>query len=144
MTSEELCALPLWRLLEIGLADLKKHEETPDCKVTMSTWLVTMIPKEGEPETCFACLAGAVLRHSFGARQYSERCLGQQLIGMTLWTAALNQLRTGDVSEALNELNRQSKPGLQFNRHIPHYGDGKDIWWQHITALQRELKAAGI
>lgn len=139
MTNAELNKMKLWQLLEIGLEDLKTHEQAADCRVTMNDWL--SLSSDDDIEICNACLAGSVLRHTLGYKSFSTYCRENRdpTTRHTSWTAALNALRLGRVWDACDHMRVPCPPDLISNRHIPDYDRDPALWWTHMGQLQREL-----
>lgn len=133
LTHEQLNAMPLHKLLAIGLRDLRKHEKARDCIVDMGDWLRS----NGK---CRACLAGSVLRHEFGCRN-----LRDAMQFNTNWMEALDQLRRGDVCEALFRIGRMETVATAgLNRTIQHYLIDREQFYRDMCKLHRDLKEAGL
>jgi hypothetical protein len=134
LTHEQLNAMPLHKLLAVGLRDLRKQELTPGCEVNMFTWL----HRNKRKRTCTACLAGSVLRseirnpfHFWENAEYVPD-----------WMDALDDLRQGMVGNALHSLGRATTFGL--NRWIPDYDGNRIGWWKAMRQLHADLKKAGL
>jgi len=122
----------LWKLLRIGLRDLRKHERTRGCVVDMRRWLES----NGE---CRACLAGAVMRHSLNMRSLDTISPD--------WADALNDLRSGDVSFANDWMPKSSEnhaKALRLDRDMPKYEEDREAWWKEMRKLLADLKSADI
>jgi len=134
LTHEQLNAMPLHKLLAVGLRDLRKQERTPGCKVEMGEWL------SGDGRKCTACVAGSVLRHEMRS-PFSE---WDELRLLPAWMAALDSLRVGRVASALDDLDRDREPGTPFWRIIPDYHTDRTGWWKAMRRLHADLKKAGL
>lgn len=130
-------------LLAIGLRDLKKQERTKNSVVDMSVWY----SKNGQ---CATCLAGSVMRFSFGCRkketlypvingrefdEHDFSCDTQTY--QRLW--ALNDLRCGDVYAAADRLGVETSLS-PFS--APEYDGPNGEWWAAMKQLLADLRRA--
>lgn len=134
LTHEQLNAMPLHKLLAVGLRDLRKQETTRGCKVFMFDWL------GGDSRRCTACVAGSVLRHEMRS-PFSE---WDKISYLPSWMSALDSLRMGRVTWALDDLDRDREPGVPFCRIIPDYHEDRTGWWKAMRKLHADLKKAGL
>jgi hypothetical protein len=124
-------------LLALGLKDLLKQERAKNCAVNMGDWLVRS--KSG---VCVACLAGSVLKWSLGMRP-TLRGIGPHEMGnddIASRMFALNELRSGRVSEAAREL---GLPTYVPDRDVPYYSWDVAGWWTAMKQLLADLRKAG-
>lgn len=136
LTHEQLNAMPLHKLLAVGLQDLSKQERQ-GC-VDMQEWL------QGSAKKCTACLAGSVLRHSTSRPFSAIRDIYRGDADLQRWMLALNEVRYGKVSIALAHLNRGYRSNHPLNRLIPSYESDRDGFWKAMRQLLADLKKAGL
>lgn len=155
LTHEDMAALPLHKLLAMGLRDLKKHERTPGCIVYMGTWLNTYKPQQldpaepNPPSMCVACVAGSILKHTFSVMDKdADQCITSLPFNdrnaLSRWLNAVEHLRCGKVSDALGNLGRRVPRSAVKDRRITRYAVNREKFYAQLTKLQAELKAANI
>lgn len=141
--------MKLHELLELGLTDLKKQEETPGCIVDMGTWLQTTVDYS---IPCHACLAGSVLRHTLGQTDYNlwEQSLAEDDRDEA-WLEALDALRRGQVLTAAVVLgltkygpNMGCEAYSKLAFRSSNYATHPEQWWAEMRKLQADLKAANL
>lgn len=128
MTHDELNSWPLWRLLDLGLTDLRRFEATPGNRVEMGTWL------ESSQDLCVGCMAGSIMSCEFGVRCVRGR--------LPLWMLAIDNVRHGFVSGAQHVLGISLD--YQFDRNIPYYENDRDGFYAALEKLRDELREAGL
>ena len=126
-TEEELNAMPLHKLLGVALTDLAWAERTPGFVIDMSVF----VSKQAGP--CRVCLGGSVM-----ARR--ERFKDE--INVPDYAVALDVLRLGAVSHALDQLGRSWSYGL--DRKVRHYHTDRDQFLADMEKLRADLKEAGL
>lgn len=151
-------------LIGIALKDMRKVEkESKKYVVDMSEWyypgkLVECKVDLGDDdkvvidsfEVCSVCFAGSVMAFTLGgSAYYSHPGEGTPaFVKNEKQLLALNELREGNVTSALDHLNEDTVNNLKagsFNRHIPEY-DRKDPEPFHkaMAKLQADLKKGGL
>lgn len=136
LTDAFLNKLPLWKLLTIAMRDLKKQEKAPNSVVDMDDWLV----RNGQ---CKACMAGSVMRFSCGVR--GSRRSNDYVWETPNWALAVNEMRCGQVGDALNWLGRgEFRVRHKLNCIITPYNRDHVLFWRGITRLRDDLKKAGL
>lgn len=117
-------------LLRIGLDDLKRFEQIPNCCVDMGHWLRIVAG------VCHACLAGCVLHLELDCEDGSDPEAGGP------WMYALNSLREGLVTQAYRDLHEceDTSSSPVPDRGIIDYHRDRDLWWAQMEQLYLELK----
>lgn len=123
-------------LIRIALEDLAKAERSKKCEINMMDWHYT------NGATCTVCLAGAVMRSSLGVPdtvdKWPDDCgrNENQLF-------AINDLRTGDVADAFEQLGKPFSEGIRFERDITPYEKDRTAFKRDMRKLAADLEAAG-
>ena len=132
-------------LIDIALEDLEAVEKDPKYRVNMSAWH-RPDPFSGDG-MCVVCLAGAVMARrtakglprdfSFKPSDYGPRNFVR--------LHALNDLRTGDVEDALGALGLEKPRGMRSWYSIPDYEVERPSKFKRaMRRLARRLEAAGL
>lgn len=124
----------LWKLLDLGLKDLRKQERAKNSAVFMGKWIVpASIGWDGK---CWACLAGSVMRWSCGLKIEPDR--------IPPWALALNDLRCGRVVFAADSAFLDCSLYVWFDRDISAYDGPDGQWWRDMEQLRDDLKEADL
>lgn len=124
-------------LIRIGLEDLEKAEQSPNCVIEMGEWHTP-----DDAGKCCLCLAGSVMRARLGvtddrwADAYSMGENEDQLV-------AINMLRIGSVGQAFKDLGLPPDEGRPLDRTITEYEDSPTEFKREMNALAADLAAAG-
>lgn len=127
-------------LLELALRDLEKAEADPGVNVNMDWWLWK------EQGQCFACLAGCVMRYSLSLQPSfempslvpSETEFGTHLL-------ALNYLRSGELSEAYEEMFNAELPfGVPERTDATPYSDDPAAFKSDMARIVTLLREKGL
>ena len=84
-------------LIRLALSDLRKCEADPDYTTDMSSW------HEPGRNTCYVCLAGAVMAKSLGADRYHD-LEPMSFADVEYLLFALDHFRVGDIGSGLENL----------------------------------------
>lgn len=114
------------KLLEVAILDLEKAYNNEKMRVRMSDWLY--FPDPGHhPDVCHVCLAGAVMRLSLGLGPFPGSCHRYPNSAATEIDAQklrlLNDLRRGDIDNAIGRLDIPRPPGLKYFVRVAEWDD---------------------
>lgn len=128
-------------LLTVALADLAAAERNPLYRVSMDTWHV---PQDG---VCSVCMAGAVMAGTLGMNPDRHLSPGDaEVLGPDLEAKlqSLDDLRCGDLGEALSNLGMELPEYLAARHHIPEYEDNVQGFHRELHKLAGLMRSEGI
>jgi hypothetical protein len=129
-------------LLTVALADLAAVERDPRYRINMGSWHV---PEEDG--TCSVCLAGAVMARTLDMNPLKP--LGPCDAGVLEESLenklqALDELRNGDLREALELLGMDLPEHLAARHRIPGYEDDPHGFRRELHKLAGLMRSEGI
>jgi hypothetical protein len=127
-------------LIEVALADLEKVEKDPIYKVDMHKWHDPMPDAEGQP-VCLVCLAGAVMAKTLEAPEFLDSHPGRFDEKTALKLSALNFIRRGWVSSAMEDLD--IKYGGQSEYKVTPYVLNPEKFKQDLRTIAEDLRKEG-
>lgn len=122
-------------LLKLALMDLEYIENTPGYEVDMEGWVYT------DNDTCFTCLAGAVMVKTLHRDWSHGLCPIDFLTYDCAKLIALNSLRQGKISEASEFLGRPMETRFEF---VPLYEKDPNAFKAAINNLIDVLETMGV
>jgi len=131
------------KLIRIALADLTKVERSKKYEVNMDIY---HSGQWGETK-CAVCFAGAVMAKSLGTA--TETTVGPTSFKSKRQLRALDDLRLGDVTDALGSLGRIKSETAErkyrhLNRTIVDYHLDPNKFKRQMRALARDLEGANL
>jgi hypothetical protein len=120
-------------LLELALKDLRKHIDNGG-RIDMAEWLLYI------DNTCYACLAGAVLKESLKHKYTVDMSMFGISHDVRAKMVALNYLRRGHISMAAHVLGLTTKV---IDRSLPHWRGDDPSWWEAQYQTVKDLRDAG-
>ncbi len=129
-------------LIRVALADLKACEADPDYRIYMNDWHVAATKNV----FCEVCFAGAVMAKSLGSdkNDFLSPCDFTNGIDNKLY--ALNELRRGQVSQALRGMGLSKSDTMEnrfsLDREMPHYQYNEDKFHEQMHVLANDLEKA--
>ena len=123
-------------LIRLSLADLALCAADPKYRIDMGKW------HEPNGHVCEVCQAGAVIAQSLGAPRNASFHPEDfpEFAGKLL---ALDQLRLGDVSEALEYLGRPLSGDTALDRAITPYNQDPGAFMADMRELAGDLERVG-
>lgn len=129
------------KLITIALDDLIAVEKSEKYKVDMGEY---HLPENG---TCSVCFAGAVIAQSLGASSLEELVPSQFSGKIANKLYALNELRQGNVEDAVAELGyaeKKQQVAAKYDRRVPEYYNDPKQFKKDMRKLARDLAKAGL
>ena len=111
-------------LAELALADLNWAKRQPNYRVNMTTWHRTTPANK----LCYVCLAGAVMAHTLEIPQHHDVMPADFPPNVGSKLLALDYLRKGLITDALNMLPRNDPARLGPDAWYI-LGRGPDVWF---------------
>lgn len=122
-------------LIRLALGDLRKCEDDPDYIIDMISW------HEPGRNTCYVCLAGAVMAKSLGADRYHD-FEPDSFADVEYLLFALDHFRAGDIRSGLTNL---GFPDDGFSdRVIIPYGIDSEKFHKQMHVLADDLEKVGV
>ncbi len=131
----------LHAMLTKALDDVERLEKSKKYKINMGV----AMQRRNTGEVCEVCLGGSQLVGKLPSGRFTwwfdERVISSAVCKKLM---ALDCLRTGDVTPALNYLDRDAAPGPGIDRHVVDYHEQPKIWKAQMRLLAAELEEANL
>lgn len=134
-TLKDFESLPLSGVLELALKDLELVGKDKSYRVNFGAWHTT----NERSKLCHVCLAGAVIAKTLKCPPYITTYPSSFTNKAQKRLHALNDVRTGDVIQAINRLHPKFKFGMLVEMEI---GTPMGVWDapKSIVAFKRHLR----
>jgi hypothetical protein len=128
------------QLIRIALEDLEKAEKAEGIVIDMGTWHAPWLRRQ----LCAVCLAGSVMRSRLGVPDDVEVYPWDEEVSVNEnQLCAINSLRTGSVSEAVDELRIDFPEAYAQDRGVTPYHRDRAAFFSEMRKLADDLEAAG-